>query len=93
MIALIDNNRNVQLDQVPDFFNTVLYDHFSAVQPGRRYIDTDQYGWDGVYRRYNINRQVISITFLSEVERLCKKHKIPFEVFDERLCFFQQNKF
>ena len=63
----------------------MLYDYFSARHPRIRYLDIEQQGWDGYYRKYNSRDQSLALPFLSELKRLCKKQQIPYEIADEHL--------
>ena len=84
MVGLVNDNKYIYLDNVSDEVNQLLYNHFSAEPPGRRYIDTEQYGWDGFIRRYDNKRQRLALPFLEELKGICKKEKIPFRIIDER---------
>lgn len=81
MIVFIKDNWTIVLDQIPSFFNDKLYNHFSAAIPSKRYLSGN---WDGVYRRYNIRNQSISLTFIREVIKLAKDNDIEAVVYDNR---------
>lgn len=86
MQIYIDNNRTIQLAQVFEVFEEVIYKHFSVKDPQAQYVKAMGRGsnWDGVVRKYNKNTQKLAKSFLGELLDLCEKHKIPFEINDVR---------
>lgn len=84
MIANIRDNIWIYLDQVTQGVEEVLVKEFSAKHPRSYYIDT-RGSWDGVYRRYSVAKQRLALPFKLELIEVCKKHKIPLEINDERL--------
>lgn len=84
MLARIRDNAWLYLEQVTPEFDLVIADYFSVEHPRRRFIDTEQYGWDGKIRRYDYQRQRLALPFLDDLASLCTKHDIPLDVVDER---------
>jgi superfamily II DNA or RNA helicase len=86
MQIYINNNRTIQLAQVFEAFEEVIYKYFSVKDPQAQYVKSMGRGmnWDGVVRKYNRSQQRLSKAFLGELIDLCKKHDIPFEINDVR---------
>ena len=84
MLIRIANNQKIYLDQVDTSIDVELYDYFSARHPRIRFIDVEQQGWDGYYRKYNSRDQSLALPFLNELIGLCEKNNWPYDVVDER---------
>jgi superfamily II DNA or RNA helicase len=84
LIRIVDNHK-IFLEQVDTSIDNMLFDHFSARHPRIRFIDMDQQGWDGYYRKYNSKEQSLALPFLSELIELCNAKDIPYQVVDDRL--------
>lgn len=85
MIAIIADNRWIYLDNLTPDIEDVIDLHFSATDPKSRYIiDSQEQGWDGVYRKYNRRHQRLAKAFLNELIYLCKVKNIPLGIKDAR---------
>lgn len=84
MRARIIDNDWVMIDQVTLGTEPALVDHFSVKHPRSYFIDTNQQGWDGYYRKYDVKRQRLARPLLHELEELCKTKDFPLAVEDHR---------
>jgi len=85
MIARIVNDRWIYLDNVTEWEESMIDDHFSAEVPNSRYIESSELqSWDGVYRRYNFQQQRLARPFLGELRAFCKKKDLQIVVEDKR---------
>lgn len=84
MRARIIDNDWVMIDQVTLGTEPALVDHFSVKHPRAYFIDTNQQGWDGYYRKYDVKRQRIARPLLHELESLCQIKNFPLDVEDHR---------
>lgn len=84
MKAIIANNKWVYLDQVIGPMEPILIKHFSARHPKLQFIDTEQQGWDGWYRKYDQGNSRIARPLLGEIVALAKRHDWPLEIEDLR---------
>jgi superfamily II DNA or RNA helicase len=84
MQAIIADNKWVYVDQIIGSIEPLLIDWFSAKHPRLRFIDTDQQGWDGWYRKFDVRNSRLSLALLNELRRFAKEYKLPFEVDDRR---------
>jgi superfamily II DNA or RNA helicase len=84
MIAVLDDNQWIYLNNLTTQEDEVLWVEFSVVKPGQ-YIDPAQRGnWDGIYRKYNRGRQRLARPFLSMLRGVCAKNDLPLSVRDNR---------
>jgi superfamily II DNA or RNA helicase len=85
MIAIIEDNRWIRLDNITPDVDDLIYTHFSAQDPNRRFIDSvEEQSWDGYYRKYRKKDQRLSKAYLSDLIAFCRKHRIPLDVEDKR---------
>lgn len=84
MQAIIADNKWVYVDQIIGSIEPLLVEWFSAKHPRLRFIDTDQQGWDGWYRKFDIRRSRCALPFLGELKRFAKEYKLPFQIDDRR---------
>lgn len=84
MKAIIQNNKWVYLDEVLGSQEPMLVNHFSERHPRLQFIDTDQQGWDGWYRKYDQRNSRIARSLLNELKWLTKKNKVKFCIDDLR---------
>lgn len=84
MIVDIIDNHWLYLSQMPLDFDIAISNHFSAEHPRRRYIDTEQYGWDGKIRRFDLNKSRLALPFLNDLIEFCNKNKVPIDINDHR---------
>lgn len=84
MRARVVDNNWVYIDQVTLGIEPALVDHFSVRHPRAFFMDTNQQGWDGWYRKYDVKRQRIARPLLNELTQLCKIKDFPLEVEDQR---------
>jgi superfamily II DNA or RNA helicase len=82
MLARIDDNHFIHLEQVTVSIEQILDRWFRAREPSARYSNIEH--WDGWYRRYNSKRQRLALPFLDELKNCCKISKIPLEIVDNR---------
>ena len=82
MLARIDDNHFIHLEQVTVSIEQILDRWFRAREPSSRYSNIEH--WDGWYRRYNSKRQRLALPFLDELKNCCKISKIPLEIVDNR---------
>jgi superfamily II DNA or RNA helicase len=84
MIAVLDDNQWIHLDNITPAEDDILWAAFSVTRPGR-YVDPNQVGnWDGVFRKYNRGRQRLARPFLSMLRGVCTKHNLPLAIRDNR---------
>lgn len=84
MIAVISNNKFIQLENVTQAEDDILWMAFSVAKPGI-YIDPDQLGqWDGVFRKYNRSKQRLARPLLAMLRQVCEKNNLPLVIKDER---------
>jgi len=85
MQIVISDNRWLYLDRLTQDVEDLIDAHFSAKDPNSIYIDSSmQQSWDGVYHRYNRNKQRLSKGYLNELRELCRINDIPIDVEDRR---------
>lgn len=87
MLAIISDNKHIQLDQVAGA-EEVLIRWFSVRDPRAHYMQGPAgdigNAWDGWYRRYHTRYQRLALPFLEELKRCCTHFNIPLEVIDKR---------
>ena len=81
MLAIIQDNHYLYLDQVTSGIEECLVDWFSIQDPRAHFISSP---WDGWYRRYNTAKQRLSLSFIKELVKCCEHHNIPLEIEDRR---------
>jgi len=84
MLIRIADNHKIFIEQIDTSIDVFLFDHFSARHPRIRFIDVEQQGWDGYYRKYNSKEQSLALPFLSELINICDLKNIPYQVIDDR---------
>lgn len=85
MLARIVSNKEIILANITPEEDALVSKHFTAVQKGVQYIDPDQrVHWDGVYRRYNRQKQQLARPFLGSLRSFCSSYNLPLSVRDER---------
>lgn len=82
MLATIENNRSIYLDQVTPDVEVVIDTHFSAKHPKAYYLRTPE--WDGWIRKYNKSKRRLALPFLDELVVCTNKYRIPLEIQDNR---------
>jgi len=81
MIARILDNHFINLEQLSPAIEEHLIRWFSVRSPRAHFISS---GWDGWFRRYNVERRRLALPFLNELIQRCKKANIPLDICDER---------
>lgn len=87
MLIVLSDNHTIQLSQVFPQQEEIFVKHFSVRDPRAMYARSARGGsggWDGVWRKYNKNKQSLKRPFLSELIELCKEHDFPYEIVDNR---------
>ncbi len=85
MRAIVVNNDWVYLENVSAAAESAIKIRLSAQDKSARYInDTEQQGWDGVYRKYYDSQKKFSRTFLPAVIEICNKYGFPITIDDRR---------
>lgn len=84
MLAVISDNKFINLQNITQVENDTLWTEFSVAKPGT-YIDPSQLShWDGVYRKYSRSQHRLARPLLSMLKQVCDKHGFPLVVKDER---------
>ncbi|MBD3407223.1 MAG: hypothetical protein GF411_13975 [Candidatus Lokiarchaeota archaeon] len=85
MQIIMWDNRWLYLNNLTADVENLIDDHFSAKDPSSVYIDDSMsQHWDGVYHRYNSNKQRLSKGYLNDLLKLCDDKHIPVEIDDRR---------
>lgn len=84
MLATIEDNLWINLDQVIGSIEPLLIDWFSVRHPRIRFIDTQQQGWDGWYRKYDERNSRIAKPLLGELKKFADNNGFPLQVIDRR---------
>ena len=84
MQAIIADNKWVYVDQIIGSIEPLLVDYLSAKHPRLRFIDTDQQGWDGWYRKFDIRHSRCARPLLGELKKFAEEYKLPFVIDDRR---------
>lgn len=85
MLANINDNQFIYLEQVTQGSEDALIEWFSVREPNSYFMQGRGYSnWDGWYRRYHTTKQRLALPFLDELKRCCKARNIPLEIRDNR---------
>lgn len=84
MDIIIKDNQYIYFDNILPLEESAIFSHFSAEIPGRRYIDTEQMCFSGVFRKYNLAHHRMDRAFLIDVKELCDKKGFSYTVTDRR---------
>jgi superfamily II DNA or RNA helicase len=85
VLVVLKDDQWLYLDQVFPHEDEIFWKEFSVCDPKKvQFVDSAQYGWDGVTRFYNRAKQRLPRPFLAKLKKVCRENGIPYDIVDER---------